>query len=68
VEWWTAVPDDVTAPLVISAPQHDAELTRRLDDTHIMTDYFQIRPQVLAQLWVRQDLWESHLRRLGRLP
>ncbi len=50
VEWWTQLPDDATAPLVISLPQYDAALTQRLDATHIMTAYFEIRPQVLAQL------------------
>ncbi len=67
VELWTTLPDDAAAPLVICSPQYDVELTKRLADTHIMTGYFEIRPQVLAQLWVRLDLWEHHLRRLGRI-
>jgi uncharacterized protein (TIGR03663 family) len=66
VEWWTTLPADATAPVVVCSPQYDAELTKRLGDTHIMTGYFQLRPQVLAQLWVRLELWEQHLRRLGR--
>ena len=33
----------------------------------LMTGYFGVRPNVLAQLWVRMDLWEAHLRRLRRL-
>ncbi|MHB8864138.1 MAG: flippase activity-associated protein Agl23 [Pirellulaceae bacterium] len=67
VEWWTTLPADVTGPVVVCAPQYDAELTTRLGDTYIMTGYFQLRPQVLAQLWVRDALWEQHLRRLGRI-
>jgi hypothetical protein len=61
------LPADVTAPVVVCSPQYDEELTQRLGDTHIMTGYFQLRPQVLAQLWVRLELWEQHLRRLGRI-
>jgi len=67
IELWTRVPTDPAAPLVIAATQHDAPLTAQLDATHLMTGYYEIRPQLLAQLWVRMDLWESHLRRLGRL-
>jgi predicted membrane-bound mannosyltransferase len=72
VEWWTmlpavALPADATAPVVICSPRYDVELTKRLESTHIMTGFFQLRPQVLAQLWVKLDLWEDHLRRLGRL-
>jgi uncharacterized protein (TIGR03663 family) len=62
VELWTKLPDDAAAPLVICSPQYDVQLTERLIDTHIMTGFFEIRPQVLAQLWVRFDLWEDHLR------
>ena len=46
----------------------DAALTERLDETHLMTGFYGLRPGVLAQLWVRMDVWEAHLRRLGRLP
>ena len=58
VEWWTtlppdALPADATAPIVVCSPQYDVELTKRLESTHIMTGYFQLRPQVLAQLWVQ---------------
>jgi len=35
--------------------------------THLMTGYYGIRTSVPAQFWVRNDLWEAHLRRLGRL-
>jgi len=67
VGYWTEVPDDPGAPIVISSPQFDAALTERLDATHLMTGYYGVRPNVLAQVWVRMDLWEAHLRRLGRL-
>ncbi|MFH1921192.1 MAG: flippase activity-associated protein Agl23 [Planctomycetota bacterium] len=67
VEYWTRVPDDPGAPVIISSPELDAPLTERLDATHLMTGYYGVRPNVLAQLWVRMDLWEAHLRRLERL-
>jgi len=75
VELWRGMPADprgtgimpVPPPLVISSPRFDAPLTERLDATHLMTGYYGVRPNVLAQLWVRMDVWEAHLRRLGRL-
>ncbi len=67
VGYWTHVPDDPHAAIVIGSPTYDAELTAKLDDTHLMTGYYANRPQELIQLWVRMDVWESHLRALGRL-
>jgi predicted membrane-bound mannosyltransferase len=67
VEYWTQLPDDAQSPIVISSPQFDGDLTEQLDDTHLMTGYYGIRPAVLVQLWVRMDVWEAHLRRLGRI-
>lgn len=67
VELWTHMPDDPAAPLVICSPEFDRALTERLDATHLMTGYYGVRPNVLAMLWVRMDVWEAHLRRLGRL-
>jgi predicted membrane-bound mannosyltransferase len=67
VELWTRLPDDPVAPLVIASPQHDAALTEKLDATHWMTGYYGLRPNVMAQLWVEEELWKAHLRRLGRL-
>jgi hypothetical protein len=67
VGYWTQMPDDAQAALVISSPKYDADLTAQLDDTHLMTGYYANRPSELVQLWVRMDVWEAHLRRLGRL-
>jgi hypothetical protein len=52
---------------MIASPAFDAELTEKLDQTHLLTGYYGIRGGVLAQLWVRIDVWEAHLKRLGRL-
>jgi predicted membrane-bound mannosyltransferase len=67
VRYWTRLPEDPSAPIVICSPPLDAALTEKLDDTHLMTDYYGVRPNVLALLWVRMDVWEAHLRRKGRL-
>jgi len=67
VEYRTRMPDDPAAALVISSVQLDAALRERLDATHLMSGYYGVRPNVLAELWVRLDVWEAHLRRTGRL-
>ena len=67
VSYWTRMPDDPSAPVVICSPQLDAAVTEKLDDTHLMTGYYGVRPNVLALVWVRMDVWEAHLRRKGRL-
>ncbi len=61
------MPDDPAAPVVISTPGFDQALTERLEATHQMTDYYAVRPNVFALVWVREDLWKAHLKRLGRL-
>ncbi len=66
--YWTRVPDEPAAPIVIASPEHDAALTEKLDATHLMTGFYEIRPGVLAMLWVRMDVWEAHLRRQGAIP
>ena len=48
VGWWMRLPEDPSAPVVIAAASYDAELTPRLDATHLMTGYYALRPGVLA--------------------
>ena len=67
VQWWTEMPDDPATPIIISSPEYDVDLTTQLGADYVMTGYFEIRPQVLAKLWVRFELWEAHLRKLGRI-
>jgi predicted membrane-bound mannosyltransferase len=64
VGYWTEVPADADAPVVICSPEFDEELIRRLDATHLMTGYFGLRPKVLLEVWVRMDLWEPYI--MGR--
>lgn len=67
VEPWTGLPPDPSAPIVIASPKFDKQLTAALEQTHLMTGYYEIRPQILAQLWVREDVWMAYLRMLGRI-
>jgi predicted membrane-bound mannosyltransferase len=67
VGYWNHVPNEVRAPIIISSPQLDEQLYPQLEQTHYAPYYYGVRHNVLVQLWVRDDLWEAHLRRIGRL-
>ncbi len=66
VELWRELPADPVAPLVVAAPQYNAQLEEALGRDYIMLVY-ELRPQVIMQLWVRFELWESYLRSIGRV-
>ena len=62
VGYWTGqVPADADAPVVLASPQFDEELTKKLDATHLMNGYFGLRPGTFFEVWVRLDLWKTHL-------
>lgn len=69
VGYWTkSVPADPDAPVILSSPEYEDVLTRRLDATHLMTGFFAIRPSVFLQIWVRMDLWKAYLGSRRRQP
>ncbi len=53
---------DPAAPLLLASPEFEEDLTKKLDKTHILTPSFGIRPGVIAQVWVRNDVWEKYLK------
>jgi predicted membrane-bound mannosyltransferase len=67
VGYWRQIPEPPAAPVVIASPTFDAALSEKLDASHLMTGFYEVRHQVLGQIWVRMDVWEAHLRRLGRI-
>lgn len=66
VGYWTSMPDDPDAPLVLAAPAYDEALTAKLDPTHLMNGYIGLRPRVVTMVWVRMDVWTKHIERLQR--
>jgi predicted membrane-bound mannosyltransferase len=66
VELWRQMPGDPVAPLVVAAPQYNAQLEKSLGRDYVMLVY-ELRPQVLMQLWVQYELWEAYLRRIGKI-
>jgi uncharacterized protein (TIGR03663 family) len=60
IGWWDAMPADPFAPVMIVSSKFRAELDER--KTHLMTGYFELRPQVFMELYVQLDLWRNYLK------
>ncbi len=67
VGYWTGkVPAEAEAhltgtPIVLSSAEYDAELTTRLQASHFMIGFHSLRPGVLVQMWVKNELWEPYI-------
>lgn len=61
IGYWREIPEDLGTPIVITVPEFDAQIDERLRPTHRMTGYYSLRPGKLVLLFVRDDVWESHL-------
>lgn len=66
VGYWTEVPPDPSAPVVIASPQFGPELERRLGTTHQRTGYYGLRPTVVFEVWVHKELWQAFLESRSR--
>jgi len=68
VGYWTRMPPDPAAPVVIASSRFDQELARRLGATHQMTGYFGLRPTVVFGVWVEKGLWQAYLETRRNAP
>jgi uncharacterized protein (TIGR03663 family) len=59
IGWWSALPEDPYAPIIIVSNQLHANLDEK--KTHVMVGIFELRPQVFLELYVELDLWRSYL-------
>lgn len=59
VGWWSQLPAEPYAPMMIVSPKLHAELDEK--KTHLMTGYSQLRPQVFLELYVELELWKEYL-------
>jgi predicted membrane-bound mannosyltransferase len=64
VGWWDRIPADPFAPVMIVSSKLEAAFDDRTDKTHLMAGYFQLRPQVLLELYVEIDLWRTYIQSL----
>jgi len=64
---WDHLPDGPAPAVVVASAQRNPELFKRLQRTHQMPDFYEMRRNVFAVIWVRKDVWQAHLRKLGRI-
>jgi hypothetical protein len=66
VGWWSGIPPDPFAPVMIVSSQFEAAFDERQEKTHLMAGYFQLRPQVFLELYVELNLWRAYVQTLPR--
>jgi uncharacterized protein (TIGR03663 family) len=62
VGYWTEVPDEADAPVIVASPNLVPALEARLKDRYV-SSVAGLRPGVALQILVREDLWEKLLER-----
>jgi uncharacterized protein (TIGR03663 family) len=61
VGWWDHIPENPYGAAMVVSANLRAELDQK--QTHLMVQYFELRPQVLLELYVEEKLWLSYLAR-----
>ena len=59
VGWWTEVPSEPYAPVMIVSSKLHAELDEK--KTHVMVGLFQLRANTFLELYVEVGLWRAYL-------
>ena len=61
VGYWSEIPDNADADMIIASPDLGARLDESLKDKYIIETHG-LRPSVLLHVYIRQDLWEEFIR------
>ncbi len=64
VGYWDKIPDQPLAPIMIVSADLRAAFDERPARTHLMAGYFELRPQVFMELYVRTNLWAGYVKTL----
>jgi uncharacterized protein (TIGR03663 family) len=62
VGYWSAIPPNPAAPVVISVPALQADLDAALGDAYL-AELHGLRQEVLLLVYIRRDLWEAFMER-----
>jgi uncharacterized protein (TIGR03663 family) len=60
VGYWTQIPDPADAPMIITDPRLGPEIKEHLRQSYF-EEYHGLRPGVLLQTYIRQDLWDAFM-------
>ncbi|MFO1501590.1 MAG: TIGR03663 family protein, partial [Verrucomicrobiota bacterium] len=61
IGWWSRVPADPYAPVVIAGAKLGAALDDRSEKKWLMVGLFELRPQTFLELYVQDGLWEKYI-------
>ncbi len=61
VGYWNQVPADPEADLIVSSPRIGEELRGHLKNPYFGPAMYSLRPAVLRELYVRQELWDTFM-------
>jgi uncharacterized protein (TIGR03663 family) len=64
VGWWSEVPADPYAPMMIVNQRFQAEFDEKSEKKWLMVGLFEHRPQVALELYVAFDLWKTYIESL----
>jgi uncharacterized protein (TIGR03663 family) len=59
--WYTEVPDNLLAPVVIYSPRFSAEVKEKLKSPHQFAGFYGFRPSVFLQLSVEKNIWNEYV-------
>lgn len=60
VGYWSRIPEDVDAPIIITAPAYQETFVERFGDAYELS-HFSLRPGVILLMFVEHELWESFM-------
>jgi uncharacterized protein (TIGR03663 family) len=64
--YWDKIPAQPLAPIMIVSTELQAGFDDRPQRTHLMAGYFELRPNLFFELYVRVDLWAQYIKTLPK--
>jgi len=65
--WWSSIPTNPEAPVVISSPEFDSELEPRFKGRYVPIGYYALRHAVFLEAYVDLKLWTEYLKKFPPL-
>lgn len=66
VGWWSELPADPYAPVIIVSSKLNALLDEKSNKKYLMVGLYELRPRVFLELYVELELWKHYLETLPK--
>jgi uncharacterized protein (TIGR03663 family) len=62
VGYWadSRLPDGFEAPVIVAWAPFEDQIEQTLDETHLLTEHYQLRRGTFIEVFVRKDLWHAY--------